>query len=157
MTLDATASLLNFKKSLDKHVEAALSGHDVVVDWEGGSVEPGEARTIVQPRTRLMSQSSMGQGPEAPAAEAAWQLALNIFVRSGPDAGRLAALRDLLAAAFPPGGRAALYDFAQQPPTVVEWLVFSGHAADQGVSGAPAGWLQHNLTITGRLAQHWTL
>ena len=83
-----------------------------------------------------------------------FSLSFNIFVRDSGFAGRLAQIRDLLAAAFPPGGRVPFYDFGADPREELDQIAFLSIMVDQPLP-TKEGYLQHNLTITGEMVQDW--
>lgn len=154
MSLHATAQLLNLKKSLDSHLASALAGSGVSIDWEGLVQNLSQDEEVVQPRLSLVGQERMGQGPEGLGQGLRFQLSLNIFVRPGESAGRLAEIRDLLAEALAPGKRLEFYDYSPPTPALVDYLTIHRLVVDQGTPFKD-GYIQHNLTLAGHLVQQW--
>ena len=154
MSLHASAILLNLKKSLDSHLASALSGSGVAIDWEGIVQDMSQSAEVVQPRGRLKRQKIMGNSPNGRGVGLEFLLSMNIFVRTSENAGRLAEIRDILAEAFPPGGRVPFYDYAPTSPELVDQITILDLVTD-GEVAAKSGYLQHNLTVGCHLVQQW--
>ncbi len=135
-------------------MESTLAGSGLAVDWEGTVQNLNESPEVVQPRLRLVLQKNMGKGPSGRAMNLRFSLSFNIFVRGGTFAGRPAEIRDLLAAAFPPGGRVAFTDYTADPAVELDKITIRSIAVDQPLP-TKEGYLQHNLTITGDMVQDW--
>ncbi|MBW2618416.1 MAG: hypothetical protein JRC92_06040 [Deltaproteobacteria bacterium] len=154
MSLHSTAQLLNLKKSLDTHLATALAGSGISIDWEGLVQNLSQDEEVVQPRLSLLGQERLGQGPEGLGQGLRFGLSLNIFVRAGETAGRLAEIRDLLAETFAPGRRVEFYDYTPPTPDLVDYLTIHRIVVDQGAPSKD-GYIQHNLTVAGHLVQQW--
>lgn len=155
MTMDPTAKLLNLKKSLDKSLYDCLAEQPTVIDWEGRVRDLTMAVEVVQPRLSLAGLERLGAGDQGPAEGLEWRLSLNIFVRPGADAGRLAVIRDALAEEFGPGRRVEFFDFDQDPPVKYDEMPIIKLTVDEGLP-IKSGYLQHNLTVAGHLVQQWS-
>ncbi|MBW1713247.1 MAG: hypothetical protein JRJ59_08900, partial [Deltaproteobacteria bacterium] len=127
----------------------------IAVDWEGAIQSLNREAEVIQPRLRLARHENMGQGPEGLGRGFIFHLSINIFVKSGSNAGRLAEIRDLLTEALPPGGRVPFLDFSPEPPQEVDEATILGLVLDQPLP-PKAGYVQHNLTLAGHLVQDWS-
>jgi hypothetical protein len=154
LTLNPSASLLNLKKSLEIHLETALTGSGLTLDWEGTVRNLSDSSEIVQPRLRLVFQQNMGKGPTGAGAQLRFNLSFNIFVRDSGNAGRLAEIRDLLVVNFLPGGRIAFKDYSADPVVELDKITIRSITVDQPLP-TKEGYLQHNLTIAGDMVQDW--
>ena len=145
---------MNLKKSLETHLTSALDGSGLAFDWEGLILDLRDSPEVVQPRLRLVLQKNMGKGPSGKATSLRFSLSFNIFVRDRGYAGRLAEIRDLIAAAFPPGGWVSFKDFSADPVEELDKISIRSITVDQPLP-TKEGYLQHNLTVGGELVQDW--
>jgi|GEM_PF-3539285 len=160
VTLLSSAKLVNLKKSVEVYLADSLAGAGLAVDWEGASSHLAEAAEWLQPRLLPAGRQFHRQVGSAVWGESFYGLiALNIFVRPGPDvsAARLYELRDLAAGLLYPGTTISLKDFDQNPAQTIGSIKIDQVVTDRSVPSRPAEPLQYNFTVRAVFLARWTV